>query len=67
MALAGEVAVSLERELIWLAVLAANTAAIAFYTKGGFTKVGDDRLTYPEYKEELRDMWRMSKQARTTG
>jgi ribosomal protein S18 acetylase RimI-like enzyme len=66
MALAAEVAVSLEKELIWLAVLATNTAAIAFYTKGGFTKVGDDRLTYPKYKEELRDMWRMSKRTRAT-
>jgi ribosomal protein S18 acetylase RimI-like enzyme len=59
MTVATEVATALEKESIWLAVLKVNTPAIAFYTKWGFTRVGDARVPFPKYKEELRDMWRM--------
>lgn len=66
MTLAAAIAVSMEKESIWLTVLTENTAAIAFYTKWGFEKVGDSRLPYPKYKEELSRMWWMSMRI-TTG
>ena len=34
-------AISLEKKYIWLSVLDANEKAISFYTKNGFTKIGN--------------------------
>ena len=45
----------------WLAVLDANTPAIAFYEKYGFRFHSTTRVPYPLFREELRGMWRMVK------
>lgn len=50
-----------DKTTCWLAVLDANTPAIAFYEKQGFRFHSTTRVTYPLFKEELRGMWRMVK------
>ena len=55
-----ELALQLNKELIWLGVIDTNTNAIAFYRKMGFTLYDKTRLDVPYFKEELRGMWRMT-------
>jgi diamine N-acetyltransferase len=57
--LAFQIARDLHKAVCWLAVLDANTPAIAFYEKYGFRFHSTTRIPYPLFREELKGMWRM--------
>jgi ribosomal protein S18 acetylase RimI-like enzyme len=43
----------------WLAVIDTNAPAITFYEKYGFRFHSTTRVGYPQFREELKGMWRM--------
>jgi diamine N-acetyltransferase len=48
-----------KKEIFWLSVIDTNQEAISFYEKIGFQFHSKTRLDYPNFKEELKGMWRM--------
>lgn len=48
-----------KKEIFWLSVIDTNKEAITFYQKLGFRFHSKTKLEYPQFKEELRGMWRM--------
>ena len=57
--LAFDIARKKGKEIFWLSVIDTNKEAIAFYEKIGFKFHSQTRLEYPNFKEELKGMWRM--------
>jgi diamine N-acetyltransferase len=59
MDLAFRVAETTCKDDFWLAVIDTNAPAIAFYEKYGFRFHSSTRVGYPQFREELKGMWRM--------
>ncbi len=55
-------AVREKKKIIWLGVIDTNLPAFAFYKKLGFHEVDKVHLDMPYFKDELRGMWRMTKE-----
>jgi ribosomal protein S18 acetylase RimI-like enzyme len=59
MDLAFRLAETTGKDDFWLAVIDTNAPAIAFYEKYGFRFHSTTRVGYPQFREELKGMWRM--------
>lgn len=55
------VAQSLQKEIVWLKVMASSQDSIAFYQKIGFVIDGETILTYPNLKPQYQKMYVMKK------
>ena len=59
--LAFDIAHHHHKKIIWLKAMGSSLDSISFYKKMGFEICGDDKLNYPQMKEEYRDMVVMKK------
>jgi len=57
--LAFDIAKDNNKDIFWLSVIDTNQEAISFYEKIGFKFHSKTQIDYPDFKEELRGMWRM--------
>ncbi len=61
MNLSFEIARKLDKEIVWLDVVAGNESAIGFYESLGFTKCGNSKINFPTVKSEFGELIVMKK------